>query len=82
MTLFDAVPLRCGQELPNRVALALGADVVSLGRSAILNPDWPRTVARGEPPTLPPMTRADLGKRAVSPVFQQYVTAWKNFVAD
>jgi 2,4-dienoyl-CoA reductase-like NADH-dependent reductase (Old Yellow Enzyme family) len=63
-------------------ALALGADVVSLGRSAILNPDWPRTVARGEAPTMPPMTRAELGQRAVSPKFQQYLTAWKNFVAD
>lgn len=63
-------------------ALKLGADIVALGRSAILNPDWPRTVARGEAPTLPPMTRAELGQRAVSPVFQQYLTAWKNFVAD
>ena len=24
----------------------------------------------------------ELGARAVSPTFQQYLTAWKNFVAD
>ena len=62
--------------------IARGADVVSLGRSAILNPDWPRTVALGAEPTRPPITRAELGARAVSPTFQQYLTAWKNFVAD
>jgi 2,4-dienoyl-CoA reductase-like NADH-dependent reductase (Old Yellow Enzyme family) len=63
-------------------ALSLGADVVALGRSAILNPDWPRTVAHGEAPKQPPVTRAELGAVAVSPKFQQYLTNWKNFVAD
>ena len=60
--------------------LALGADVVALGRSGILNPDWPRlpdaAIMR------PPMTRHDLAERAVSKVFQDYLTNWKNFVAD
>jgi hypothetical protein len=28
------------------------------------------------------MTRADLAERAVSPVFAEYLTRWKNFVAD
>jgi 2,4-dienoyl-CoA reductase-like NADH-dependent reductase (Old Yellow Enzyme family) len=60
--------------------LARGADVVALGRSGILNPAWPRLA---EPEIRrPPMTRADLADRAVSKVFQDYLTNWKNFVAD
>jgi 2,4-dienoyl-CoA reductase-like NADH-dependent reductase (Old Yellow Enzyme family) len=62
--------------------LAKGADVVSLGRSAILNPDWPKMIAAGIEPVRPPMTRAALGARAVSPRLQQYLTGWKNFVVD
>jgi 2,4-dienoyl-CoA reductase-like NADH-dependent reductase (Old Yellow Enzyme family) len=58
--------------------LARGADVVALGRSAILNPDWPRDPHV----TRPPVTRAQLAERAVSPVFAQYLTNWKNFVSD
>jgi len=63
-------------------AIARGADVVSLGRSAIANPTWPRQVAEGREVVHPPLTRAQLGDRAVSPVFQEYLTRWKNFVAD
>jgi len=62
--------------------LARGADVVALGRSAIVNPDWPRRIARGAEIVRPPVTRAYLGAQAVSPRFQQYLTRWKNFVAD
>ena len=64
-------------------ALARGADVVALGRAAIVNPDWPRQVA--DPawePRRPPLTRAELLDRAVSPRFAQYLSRWKNFVAD
>ncbi|HEY5920305.1 MAG TPA: NADH:flavin oxidoreductase [Kofleriaceae bacterium] len=61
--------------------LGLGADVIALGRSAIVNPDWPRTVAAGEIPRRPPLTRAELGDRAVSPRFAEYLSQWKNFVA-
>ncbi len=62
--------------------LARGADIVALGRSAILNPDWPRLIARGDAPALPPMTRADLDTRTVSRRFQSYLTSFKNLVAD
>jgi len=58
--------------------LARGADVVALGRSAILNPEWPRDEATLRPPA----TRAQLAERAVSPLFASYLTRWKNFVAD
>jgi 2,4-dienoyl-CoA reductase-like NADH-dependent reductase (Old Yellow Enzyme family) len=56
-----------------------GADMIALGRAAILNPDWPR---HPEEPVRPPMTRAELGKRNISPTFASYLTKWKNFVAD
>ena len=59
--------------------LARGADMIALGRAAILNPDWPR---HPDEPVRPPMTRADLAARAVSPTFARYLTMWKNFVAD
>lgn len=62
--------------------IAKGADVVSLGRSGILDPDWPKMIAAGIEPVRPPMTRAALGARAVSPRFQGYLTAWRNLVAD
>jgi 2,4-dienoyl-CoA reductase-like NADH-dependent reductase (Old Yellow Enzyme family) len=58
--------------------LARGADVVALGRSGILNPDWPRDTQV----TRPPVTRAQLADRAVSPVFAEYLTRWKNFVVE
>jgi 2,4-dienoyl-CoA reductase-like NADH-dependent reductase (Old Yellow Enzyme family) len=58
--------------------LARGADVVSIGRAAILNPDWPRSDGLKRPPA----TRAELLERAVSPVFAGYLTRWKGFVAD
>jgi 2,4-dienoyl-CoA reductase-like NADH-dependent reductase (Old Yellow Enzyme family) len=62
--------------------LAHGADVVALGRSGIVNPDWPKTVAAGGTITRPPLTRAALRERAVSPTFAEYLTRWKDFVAD
>lgn len=60
--------------------LARGADVLAIGRAAIVNPDWPRLIARGEPIVRPPVTRAHLGAQAVSPRFAEYLTRWKNFI--
>ena len=66
-----------------RSVLERGADIVSLGRAAILNPDWPKLAAQpGWEPLRPPITKAALLERAVSPQFAQYLTRWKNFVAD
>lgn len=60
-----------------------GADVVSLGRAAILNPSWPQHAhSLAWEPQRPPITRAQLAERAVSPVFAQYLTRWKGFVAE
>jgi len=64
-------------------AMTHGADAVALGRSAILNPDWP--AESRDPawqPKRPPITRAELHERAVSPAFAGYLTRWKNLVAD
>lgn len=63
-------------------ALAHGADLVALGRSGILNPDWPREVV--DPawePARPPMSPEDFVRRDVSPRFVEYLKKWKNFVA-
>ena len=51
-------------------------------RSGILDPDWPRQVRAGAEPARPPMTRADLEARAVSPAFVGYLTRWKGLVAE
>jgi len=65
-----------------RALVERGADVIALGRAAILNPDWPRRARTpGFEPVRPPVTRAQLADRAVSPVFATYLTRWKNFVA-
>lgn len=66
-------------------ALARGADLIAVGRAALFNPDWPRVVATPEAEQAlvrPPLTRAELLERAVSPVFAEYLTRWKNLVAD
>lgn len=63
--------------------LDLGAHAVALGRAAIVNPDWPLTVATdGREPTRPPLTVPELNDRAVSTGFAEYLRAWKGFVAD
>ncbi len=64
------------------MALERGADVVALGRSGIVNPDWPEMVRSGREIERPPVTRAALVGRAVSPLFVEYLTRWKNFIAD
>ncbi len=64
-------------------ALALGADMVALGRSAVANPDWPQRIA--EPrwaPKRPPLSRAELRARGLSESFVEYMTRWKGFVGD
>ena len=64
-------------------AMSRGADVIALGRAGILNPDWPRLAREpGWEPRKPPIPRAELIATSVSPQFAQYLTRWKNFVAD
>jgi 2,4-dienoyl-CoA reductase-like NADH-dependent reductase (Old Yellow Enzyme family) len=67
-----------GEEL-----LRLGADAIALGRSAILNPEWPQRIT--DPtfePARPPTTVAALREASLSEKFAGYMRIWKNFVAD
>ena len=62
--------------------LALGADAVALGRSAIANPDWPLRLA--DPswvPRRPPLSAEELRARGLSDGFVTYMRRWKEFVA-
>lgn len=61
--------------------LARGADMVALGRAAILNPAWPDEArAPGWAPVRPPITRAGLRDRAVSETFATYLTGFRGLV--
>jgi 2,4-dienoyl-CoA reductase-like NADH-dependent reductase (Old Yellow Enzyme family) len=62
-------------------AIAKGADLVALGRSAILNPEWPANARVSSwTPARPPMSPADFRARDVSDTFIGYLRGWKNFV--
>jgi 2,4-dienoyl-CoA reductase-like NADH-dependent reductase (Old Yellow Enzyme family) len=81
----DVAVIACGGVWTADDAVALrerGADLIALGRAAICNPSWPLEARTpGWEPRRPPMTRAELLERAVSPVFVSYLSQWKNFVA-
>lgn len=91
LPLFKAV---VGSQVPLLVAgkvwtrseaeqlLALGADAVALGRSAILNPEWPlQAASTGFEPRRPPTTLAQLQALDLSPRFAEYMRRWPGFVA-
>lgn len=65
-----------------QAVLDRGADAVALGRSGILNPEWP--IEARDPawePARPPMAPEEMVRRDVSPRFVDYLRRWKNFVA-
>jgi 2,4-dienoyl-CoA reductase-like NADH-dependent reductase (Old Yellow Enzyme family) len=82
----DVAVIACGKLWSRADAdrvLSSGADLIALGRAAILNPDWPRlAMTPGWEPVRPPVTRAQLIERAVSPLFATYLTKWRGFVAE
>ena len=62
--------------------LALGADMVAIGRAAIVNPDWARHIQEeGWRPELPPLRPEQYHERAVSPAFVEYLRRFKNMVS-
>jgi len=64
-------------------ALELGADGVALGRSAIVNPDWPlRAQDEAWQPKRTPVTLGDLQAAGLSGRFAGYMTSWKGFVIE
>jgi 2,4-dienoyl-CoA reductase-like NADH-dependent reductase (Old Yellow Enzyme family) len=61
--------------------LAKGADAAVLGRSAIINADWPlRAVDPAWTPRRPPVTIDELRANGLSPVFAEYMRRFQNFV--
>jgi 2,4-dienoyl-CoA reductase-like NADH-dependent reductase (Old Yellow Enzyme family) len=61
--------------------LGLGADAVALGRSAILNPEWPMAAAvAGFEPRRPPVTIEQLRELDLGPRFAEYLRRWQGFV--
>ena len=63
--------------------LDLGADIVALGRAAIVNPDWPRHVmTEGWQPRRGPLTPAEYADIAVSPTFASYLRRFPNMVTE
>jgi 2,4-dienoyl-CoA reductase-like NADH-dependent reductase (Old Yellow Enzyme family) len=62
--------------------LSLGADVVALGRSAILNADWPkRAVDPHWEPRRPPVTIEFLRESGLSAGFAEYMRTFRGMVA-
>jgi 2,4-dienoyl-CoA reductase-like NADH-dependent reductase (Old Yellow Enzyme family) len=61
--------------------LALGVDAVALGRSAILNPEWPlRATSPAFEPLRPPVTIAQLRALDLNADFAEYMRGWPGFV--
>ena len=61
--------------------LGWGADAVVLGRSAIINADWPRRAADPQwSPRRPPVTIDSLRAGGLSPAFAEYMRRFKDFV--
>lgn len=60
--------------------LAEGADMVSVARAAVANPDWPKLVKDKKEPVRPPYSPAQLKAAAVSEPFVEYLHNWEGFV--
>jgi 2,4-dienoyl-CoA reductase-like NADH-dependent reductase (Old Yellow Enzyme family) len=66
-----------------QAVLSQGADFASLGKAAILNPDWPRHVHElGYQPRRGPLTPEQLEALAISPPFVEYLRRFKGLVAE
>lgn len=63
-------------------AIALGIDVVALGKAAIGNANWP-AIAKGDAELVrPPYTVEHLLQQHLSPPFVEYMKRWKGFMQD
>ncbi len=60
-----------------------GVDVLSIGRAAIAEPDWPRQVNQpGWRPTDPPWTRGRLAEVAISDAYWKYLTLFPRLTVE
>lgn len=85
--LPDAVKIIAAGNIWDRAdadaALALGADLVAVGKAAIVTPDWAREArAEGYVGRRGPLTRAEYRARAVSERFIGYLKRFDGMVAD
>ncbi|MFO0631860.1 MAG: NADH:flavin oxidoreductase [Nannocystaceae bacterium] len=63
--------------------LARGADLVAIGRAAIVNPRWGLDVREpGFEPRRPPVTIAELRQMGLGPRFAEGMRRWKDFVRE
>lgn len=62
--------------------LSHGADGVAVARIAIGHADWPRLLAEGVDPAVPPYTRAHLAGQGLSAPFLDYMARWPGFVSE
>jgi 2,4-dienoyl-CoA reductase-like NADH-dependent reductase (Old Yellow Enzyme family) len=61
--------------------ISKGADAIVLGRSAIINADWPlRAIDPDWVPQRPPVTIESLRASGLSPTFAEYMRRFKDFV--
>jgi 2,4-dienoyl-CoA reductase-like NADH-dependent reductase (Old Yellow Enzyme family) len=65
-------------------AHAAGADMVALGRAAILHHDYPSRLAANAAwkPVRPPVSRAYLIQEGLSEPFIRYMHNWPDFVSE
>lgn len=71
-----------GERALAEATLSLGADMLAIGRAAIINPDWARRVVEdGWVPDAPPLTPEQYAERAVSPRFVDYLRRFRGMVA-
>jgi 2,4-dienoyl-CoA reductase-like NADH-dependent reductase (Old Yellow Enzyme family) len=60
-----------------------GADVVAVGRAALVNPSWARQIeVPSVTPKRPPVTTKEVVDGGVGPAFAKYMGRWKGFVVD
>ncbi len=63
-------------------AMDRGADIVALGRAAVMNPSWPDEARAPDfQPRRPPMSAEELIALDVSPLFVEYLRRWQGFVS-
>ena len=60
-----------------------GADLVGVARVGIAYPDWPKYLSDiSYSPEKPPFSESHLLEADLSPIFVEYMRAWKGFVID